>query len=125
MLKKYNIIGAICKSRNEESGNGMKGIMGMRAIRVGMRGISVVMRGTMVRMPGFCVGMRGISAKMQGIGVGKRGMRVGMHGIRVRMRGIGGGNVEGDKNKKKWAHYSFDEMQLKKLIYEKQLKKLI
>ena len=31
---------AICKSRNEKSGNGMRGMMETRGIRVGKRGIS-------------------------------------------------------------------------------------
>ena len=66
-------IWAICKSGNGESGNGMKGMIGMQGIRVGM----------------------------QGIGVGMRGIRVGMQGIRVGMRGIGGENAERDKNKRK------------------------
>ena len=44
---------AVCKSRNVESGSGMKGMMGMRGIRVGMRGIRV-------GMMGIRVGMRGI-----------------------------------------------------------------
>ena len=66
-------IWAICKSGNGESGNGMRGMIGMQGIRVGM----------------------------QGIGVGMRGIRVGMQGIRVGMRGIGGENAERDKNKRK------------------------
>ena len=39
--------GTICKGRNEESGNGMRemmgirGMMGMRGVRVGMRGVRV------------------------------------------------------------------------------------
>ena len=66
-------IWAICKSGNGESGNGMRGMIGMQGIRV----------------------------EMQGIGVGMRGIRVGMQGIRVGMRGIGGENVERDKNKRK------------------------
>ena len=66
-------IWAICKSGNGESGNGMRGMIGMQGIRVGM----------------------------QGLGVGMRGIRVGMQGIRVGMRGIGGENAERDKNKRK------------------------
>ena len=38
-------IKAICKSRNGESGYGMRGMIGMRGIRVGMWGIRVGMRG--------------------------------------------------------------------------------
>ena len=55
---------AIFKSRNGESGNGMKGIMGMRGIRVGMREIGV--------------GMRRIRVGVMGIRLGKREIRVGM-----------------------------------------------
>ena len=66
-------IWSICKSGNGESGNGMRGMIGMQGIRVGM----------------------------QGLGVGMRGIRVGMQGIRVGMRGIGGENAERDKNKRK------------------------
>ena len=62
---------AVCKSRNGESGNGMKGMMGMRVIRVGMRGIGVGMRG-------IGLGMRGIRVGMMGIMVGMMGIRVGM-----------------------------------------------
>ena len=58
---------AICKSRNGESENKMKGMRGMgigiRGIWVGMRGIRLVMRGIGVRMRGIRVGMRGISLK--------------------------------------------------------------
>ena len=36
---------AVCKIRNVESGSGMKGVMGIRGIRVGMMGIRVGMRG--------------------------------------------------------------------------------
>ena len=50
---------AICKSRNRESGNGMRGMMGMWGIRVGM------MR--MWGMRGITVGMRGITVEMRGI----------------------------------------------------------
>ena len=73
-------IWAICKSGNGESGNGMRGMIGMQGIRVGMQGIRV---------------------GLQGIGVGMWGIRVGMQGIRVGMRGIGGENAERDKNKRK------------------------
>ena len=38
-------IWAICKSGNGESGNGMRGMIGMQGIRVGMQGIRVGMRG--------------------------------------------------------------------------------
>ena len=64
---------AICKSRNGESGNGMRGMMGMWGISVGM------------------MGMKGIKVGMMGM----QGIAVGMWGIRVEMRWIGGGNEEG------------------------------
>ena len=48
------------KNRNAESGNGMRGMMGTRGIRVGTGGM----------------------------GMGMLGIRVGMRGIRVQMRGI-------------------------------------
>ena len=55
---------AVFKRQNGESGNGMRGMMGTRGIKVGMRGISV----------------------------SERGMR-GMRAVRVRMRVMGGGNA--------------------------------
>ena len=70
---------AICKSRNRESGNGMRGMMGMREIRVRTRRIRV--------------GMRGIKVGMQGIRVGMWGIRVVTWGIKVRMWGNQGGNA--------------------------------
>ena len=36
---------AICKNRNEELGNGMRGMMGTRGIRVGTRGMGLGMLG--------------------------------------------------------------------------------
>ena len=59
---------AICKSWNEESGNGMRGMMRMRGIRLGTRVIRVRTRGIKMRMQGIRVGMRGM-------GVGMLGMR--------------------------------------------------
>ena len=44
-VSKTEIVMAICKSRNRESGNGMRGMMGTRGITVGTRGIKVGMRG--------------------------------------------------------------------------------
>ena len=102
---------AICKSRNEESGNGMKGMIRMRGIKMGMQGIGEGMRGIRVGMMeiragmmGIRVGMRGIMGgiveirvRMQGIRIGMMGMRVGMRkmlGVRVGMWGTGGGNEE-------------------------------
>ena len=55
---------AICKSLNGESGNGMKGMMGIQGTRVGIRGIRVGMREIWrirVGMMGIRVGMRGIN----------------------------------------------------------------
>ena len=87
-LTLFQQLQAICKSRNEESGNGM---IGMRAIRVGMRGI----QGIKLGMMGIKVGMRGIRVEMMrirwgmwGIRLGMREIRVGMMGIRVGMIGI-------------------------------------
>ena len=51
---------AICKSRNGESGNGMRGMIGTRGIRAGTRGIRVGTRGIKVGMRGIRVGMQGI-----------------------------------------------------------------
>ena len=65
---KFNNLPAICKSWNRESGNGMKGMMGTREIRVGMRGINV---------------------RTWEIRVGTWETKVGMQGIRVGMRGMG------------------------------------
>ena len=66
--------GPICKSRNGESGNGMRGTMGMRGIRVETRGIRVGTRGIKVGMRGIRVGMREIKVGMRGIGVGMLGV---------------------------------------------------
>ena len=68
---------AICKSRNGELGNGMRGMVGMRGITVGVMGMRG-MRGIRVGM----MGMWGIKVGMIGIKVGMLGMR----GIRVGMR---------------------------------------
>ena len=59
---------AICKSQNGESGNEMRGMMGMWEITVGMWGIRVGM-----------MGIRRIREGMWGIGVGIRaiGLRSG------------------------------------------------
>ena len=59
---------AICKSQNGESGNEMRGMMGMREMKVGMWGIRVGM-----------MGIRRIREGMWGIGVGIRaiGLRSG------------------------------------------------
>ena len=74
---------ATCKSQNEESGNGMRGILereksGLERgrIRVGAWGIRVETRG-------IKVGTRGIRVGMRGMGVGMRGIRMGMvaHGV--------------------------------------------
>ena len=71
--------GVICKSQNGESGNGMKGMMGMSGIRAGM------------------MGMRGIRVGMQGIRVGMMGMRGNQErnaGNRGGDQGDQGGNKE-------------------------------
>ena len=65
---------AICKSRNGESENKMKG---MRGMGIGIRGIWVGMRGIRLEM-------RGIRLVMRGIGVRIRGIRVGMRGISLK-----------------------------------------
>ena len=85
---------ATCKTRNGESENGMKEMMGRRGIRVrtrrnkvGMREIKVGMWGIGKGMLGM-QGMRGIEVGMRRIRVDIRGTRVGMQGIRMRMRGI-------------------------------------
>ena len=57
---------AICKNRNGESENRMRGMMGMRESGWRMRGIRVEMRE-----------MRGM-IRMQEMGVGMRGIRVGI-----------------------------------------------
>ena len=46
----YNETAAICKNWIGESGNGMRGMMRARGIRVGMRGINVGIRGIRVGM---------------------------------------------------------------------------
>ena len=95
---------AICKSRNRESGNGMKETMEMRRIRVrmiGMRGIRVRligMQGIRVGIIGIRVGMQGIRLRMWGIRMEILGIRVEMRGMqetRVGMRGTGSGNTSG------------------------------
>ena len=78
---------AICKTRNGESENGMKEMMGRRGIRVRTRRIKVGMWGIGKGMLGM-QGMRGIEVGMRRIRVDIRGTRVGMQGIRMRMRGI-------------------------------------
>ena len=67
----YCVIWAICKSRNGESWNGMKG---MRGIGVGMQGIGVGMWEIWVGIWGMGVGMRGIWVGLQEIGVGMWGL---------------------------------------------------
>ena len=72
-----------CKSRNGESGSGVRGMMEMRRSIVGMRD----MQGIKVEIMGIRVGIRGMRGfrvemmGMQGIRMGMRGMR----GIRVRI----------------------------------------
>ena len=69
----YHLFLAICKSRNGESGNGMRGTWGMG---VGMRGIWVEMRGIKVEMRGIDVGIWGIWMRMWRIGVEMRGVEL-------------------------------------------------
>ena len=70
----HNFYMAICKSRNGELGNRMKGMMGMR----GIEGENAENSGG---NPGNQGGDDGMKLWMMGI-------RVGMRGIKVRMRGI-------------------------------------
>ena len=78
-MSSFVISAAVFTGRNGESGNEMRGMMGMREIRVGMWG-------AMVRMRGIRVGMREIGVGMQGMGVRMRGIRVGMsRGIKKEM----------------------------------------
>ena len=72
---------AISKSWNGKSGNGIRGMMGMRGTRVEMMGIRVGMIGMMV----IRAGMWGIGVEMQGIGVRMRDMRLDMREIRTRI----------------------------------------
>ena len=85
---------AICKSRNGESGNGMKEMMEMRRIRVRMIG-NVGDQVRMMGMQGIRVGMQCIRLRMWGIRMEIMGTRVEMRGmqeIRVGMRRTGSGN---------------------------------
>ena len=80
ILKSLNLKN-ICKSRNGESGNGMRGMMGMRKIRVGMHRIR---RGGDAGNHGGNAGNRGgnvLNARKVGNGVGMRRIRMGMRGI--------------------------------------------
>ena len=67
---------AICKSRNGVAGNGMRGIMGTRGIRVGMRKIRVGMRGIRLGMQGIVVGS-GKSEWECGVQGGNAGIQAG------------------------------------------------
>ena len=51
---------AICKNRNGKSKNGMRGIVGIRRIRMGTQGIKEGMRGIRVGMRRMGLGMWGI-----------------------------------------------------------------
>ena len=51
---------AICKSRNGESGNGIRGTMGRRGIRAETRGIRVGTRGIKVEIRGIGVAILGV-----------------------------------------------------------------
>ena len=80
-IEQLKVYSAIFKSWNEESGKGMRRVIGTRKIRVGTQGIKV-------GMWGIRVGMLGIRVRMQGMGVGMQGIKVGIRGMGVRMRGI-------------------------------------
>ena len=64
-MSSFVISAAVFTGRNGESGNEMRGMMGMRGIRVGMWEIGVGMRGMGVRMRGIRVGiLRGIKKEI-------------------------------------------------------------
>ena len=64
-MSSFVISAAVFTGWNGESGNEMRGMMGMRGIRVRMWEIGVGMRGMGVRMRGVRVGMsRGIKKEM-------------------------------------------------------------
>ena len=63
----YEYITAICKSQNEESWNGISGIMGTPGIRVGTRRIRVRTREIRVGTQEIKVGMWGIVVRMLGM----------------------------------------------------------
>ena len=63
----------ICKSRNGDSGNRMRGMIGTRRIKVRMRGTRVGTLGIKLRMWEVRVRLQGIREKMQGIGMGMWG----------------------------------------------------
>ena len=75
-MSSFVISAAVFTGRNGESGNEMRGKMGMRGIRVGMWGAMVGMRGIRVGMWEIGVGMRGMGVRMQGIRLGiSRGIK--------------------------------------------------
>ena len=82
------LITAICKSQNGESGNGMRLMMGTQGIRMGTLGIRVRTWVIRVGTRGIKVGMREIRVRMRGMGVGVQGIQE-MWGIRVEMRESG------------------------------------
>ena len=77
----------MCKSRNGESGNKMREMMGMRVIRLGMMGMWAIRMGLM----GIRVGMQ--MMRMCRISVGMQGIRVGMQGTGGRNEGNKGDNL--------------------------------
>ena len=97
--KSEHYITATCKSRNEKSGNGIRGNdgnAGNQGGHVGNQGGNVGNEcgdvgnaenvGNGVGMQGIRVAMRGIRVEVWGIRVAMRGIMVGMQGIRVGKR---------------------------------------
>ena len=97
--KSEHYITATCKSRNEKSGNGIRGNdgnAGNQGGHVGNQGGNVGNEcgdvgnaenvGNGVGMQGIRVAMRGIRVEVWGIKVAMRGIMVAMQGVRVGMR---------------------------------------
>ena len=115
---------AISKSWNGKSGNGIRGMMGMRGTRVEMMGIRVGMIGMMV----IRAGMWGIGVEMQGIGVGMRGIgfrNEENQGENLRVGGSGIDELELWRGIKIKGNMRIYKNIVLTLCYEKQLKKLI
>ena len=60
-VNKFIHLLAVCKSGNGESGNGIRGVRGMRVI---IQGIGMGLRGIWVRMRGMGLGMREICVEI-------------------------------------------------------------
>ena len=90
--KSEHYITATCKSRNEKSGNGIRGNDGNAGNQGGNVGNecgdvgNAENVGNGVGMQGIRVAMRGIRVEVWGIRVAMRGIMVGMQGVRVGMR---------------------------------------